>query len=191
MRRIRPRVPGQPLEPGVVRDASRHAAAAGRAGPNQAAGPVRPDRRRLRHLHRARPIAGRRPAAQHHPRLLLLEALRLHRVAAGRGRRPPGQRVRRAAGQPARDRSRGAAGALRVADHRPGSAAFHRPDGRRQPRRRPEPHRRPVAAAASPDDVVLAVRAARSRRRLPAALPADRPRAAGRVLPRARHRHPR
>ena len=45
-------LPGQPVEPGVVRDAPRDAATTRRTGPDEAAGPVRPDRRRLRHLHR-------------------------------------------------------------------------------------------------------------------------------------------
>ena len=40
------------------------------------------------------PLAGRRAAAQHHPRLLVLEALRLHRLAAGRRRAARGQRPR-------------------------------------------------------------------------------------------------
>ena len=125
-----------------------------------------PHRRRVRHLRRRLPLAGRRPAAQHHPRLLVLEVLRLHRLAPGRGRAARGQRHRRSRSRGCR---RPSASALRQRygslTHRARRAEVHRPHGGRQPRRRAQPHRRPVAAAAGADDAVLAVRAARRRRR--------------------------
>ena len=92
-------LPGQPVEPGVVRDAP----ATRSERLVELVRTKRPDLFVLTDdvygtFTEGLPIAGRRPAAQHDPRLLVLEALRLHRVAAGRGRRPRGQRVRRAAG---------------------------------------------------------------------------------------------
>ena len=88
-------LPGQPEQPGVVRHRAASASKHRRAGADEAAGPHPPHRRRLRHLRARLPLAGRRAAAQHHPRLLVLEALRLHRLAPRRGRAPRGQRHRR------------------------------------------------------------------------------------------------
>ena len=55
------------------------------------------------------------------------------------------------------------------------TAEVHRSHGGRQPRRRAQPHGGVLAAAAGADDAVLAVRAARRGRQLPAPLPRDHP----------------
>ena len=61
------------------------------------------------------PLADGRAAAQHHRRLLVLQVLRLHRLAAGRDRDPPEERLRREARRAARRRAQGAQPALRHA----------------------------------------------------------------------------
>ena len=99
-------LPRQSRQPGVVRHAARHAAADRRAGADEAARPDHPDRRRLRHVLPRLPLAGRRSAAQHDPRLLVLEALRLHRLAPGRRRAARGQHLDETlAALPAADRA--------------------------------------------------------------------------------------
>ena len=57
------------------------------------------------------------------------------------------------------DRHEGARQALRPDHARAAQAQVHRSHRRRQPRHRPQPHRRPLAAAAGDDDHVLALRA--------------------------------
>ena len=111
---------------------------------------------------------------QHHRRLLVLEVLRLHRLAARRHRRARGQHLRRDDRQALGRRSEGAGQALPAAHPRAAQAQVHRPHRGRQPRRRAEPHRRPVAAAAGHDEPVLAGRADGRQEALPGRVQRDR-----------------
>ena len=131
---------------------------------DEAPRPDAPDRRRVRHLRPGLPLPARRAAAQHDRRLLLLEVLRLHRLAARRHRHPRGQPVRQDDRQASRRGSPGARQALRGADPRAAQGQVHRPDRRRQPRRGPQPHRRALAAPAGHDEPVLPRRADGRRR---------------------------
>ena len=153
-----------PQQPGLGRDAPGEHRPHRRAGTHQAPGSDPAHRRRLRHVRRRLPLAGGRAAAQHHPGLLVLEALRLHRLAPGRGLAARGQRDRPGDRATARGRSAGACGArYQTLTLDAGRDQVHRPHRRRQPRRRAQSHRRALAAAAGADDAVLAVRAARRR----------------------------
>ena len=97
------------------------------------------------------------PAADHRG-LLVLEALRVHRLAPrGRGP-PPGQHLRQDDREAARQGPGGAPSSVRQHHADAGEDQVHRPHGRGQPRDRAQPHRRAVAAPADPDGVVLAVR---------------------------------
>ena len=64
------------------------------AGEDEASRPDAPDRRRVRNVRPGLPLAARRAAAQHDRRVLLLEVLRLHGLAARRHRRPRRQHLR-------------------------------------------------------------------------------------------------
>ena len=77
------------------------------AGEDEAPRPDAPDRRRVRHVRPGLPLPARRAAAQHDRRLLLLEVLRLHRLAARRHRHPRGQHLRQDDRQAARTRISG------------------------------------------------------------------------------------
>ena len=87
-------LPRQPEQSAVLRDASQLDAAAGQAREEPPPQPDDRHRRRVRHLRPGLPVAdGRAPAADHRG-LLVLEALRVHRLAPrGRGD-PPGQHLR-------------------------------------------------------------------------------------------------
>ena len=87
-------LPGQPEQSAVLRDASQLDAAAGQAREEPPPQPDDRHRRRVRHLRPRLSVAdGRAPAADHRG-LLVLEALRVHRLAPrGRGD-PPGQHLR-------------------------------------------------------------------------------------------------
>ena len=105
------------------------------------------------------PLARRGAAAQHHPRLLVLEALRLHRLAARAwSRMHENNVVDEMIARAARERQarRAATAATQSLTPEPEKLKFIDRHGRRQPRRRAQPHRRAVAAAAGADDAVLA-----------------------------------
>ena len=115
-----------------------------------------------------------RAAAEHDRRLLLLQTFRLHRLAAGRDRGSPEQHLRPEDREAARQDARRAEPPLQ--SHHPGAGEgeVHRPHGGGQPHGGAESHRRPVAAAADPDDAVLVLRAARQVGQLQSPLPAHR-----------------
>ena len=96
-----------------ARCATRRSIASSTLVRDQAPGPDHPHRRRLRHVRRRLPLAGGRAAAQHDPRLLVLEVLRLHRLAPRRRRAARGQRHRPMPSRAARGDRAGAARALR------------------------------------------------------------------------------
>ena len=128
-------------------------------GAQEAAGSDPADRRRLRHVRAGLPFADGRVPEEHHRRLLLQQVLRLHRLAPGHDRGPRGQHLRRDDRQASRADQEAAGQALRRAHARAAQVRLHRPHRRRQPRRRAESHRGPVAAAAGDDVAVLAERA--------------------------------
>ena len=145
------------------------------AGEDQAPRPDAADGRRVRNVRRRFPLAARRAAAQHDRRLFLFEVFRLHRLAARRHRDPRGQHLRQDDRQAAGRACEGAGQALRPDHARAAQDQVHRSHRRRQPRHRPQPHRRAFAAAAGDDDDVLALRDDGCEEGLSEGLHGDRP----------------
>ena len=144
---------------------------------DQAAGPAHPDRRRLRHVRRrasarSTPRSRRtRSCVYSYSKHFGCTGWRLGVVGD-----PRGQHHRREDRQPARGR-RGRSSNKRYSPLTLDAAGpeVHRPHGRREPRRRAEPHRRPLAAAAAPDGAVLALRPAGRGRHVQHAVPEHLP----------------
>ena len=129
---------------------------------DQQPGPDHRHRRRLRHVRARVPFADGRPAREHDRDLLVLEVLRRHRAGGSASSRSTATTC--STGRSPRCRPTRLDDArlpLRVDLHRDARHPLHRPDGRRQPPGRAQPHRRPVAAATGADDAVRDLRPAR------------------------------